>query len=136
MTLTQDAENELSAKDGNNSWNAMSRYWGDDFVVTVETEGNEGEGEIPHTNATMLTLPDYLGEQDGFTANSRPASPDEVSPEDERVRHWEADGDHELSHGVDLTLTLEGPTDLLDAEFDGLANEVAEALPDDWEVKA
>lgn len=121
-------------KELNNDWSATNRYWGDNFVVRVETEGNEAEGEVPHVNATMLTIPDYLKEQTGFRGEHRPDDPDDLELADEWSKTWEVDGSHQESEGVTTTITLSGPTGLLDAEFAGLTEVVGTALPDEWEV--
>jgi hypothetical protein len=114
------------AKALNNDWSSESTIWGNGFRVDIETEGNEADGEVPHTNAD-IALGNYLRSDDNdFTGNGRPESADGVTVEARVTQKWAVSG-------VTMTLALAGEQDVINGEFDGLREAIAESLPDEWE---
>jgi hypothetical protein len=115
-----------SAKETNNDWSAESTYFGNDFVATVRTEGNEAEGEIPQVNAQFAVRDQLTNDDTSFEADNRPDSANSVHTPVEKTRTFS-------TTGVDMTLSLAGSEEIIEDEFEELAEAVEESLPEDWE---
>lgn len=114
------------AKALNNDWSADTTLWGDDFVATIETSGNEAKGEGPHVSAQFALEGQLTSDDTTFSGENRADSADGVHTPEEKSREW-------ATEGVNLVFTLAGSEEIVVEEFNATADAVGESLPAEWE---
>lgn len=108
-------------KELNNDWSAEATWGAEGLDISLLSEGNEANGEVPQTNGQVYVREYLTGDDCDLDPGEASSSPEQI-----RTTKW-------ATEGVTMTLTLSGRSELIKQHEDGLVDAVEGALPDGWE---
>lgn len=111
-----------TGKAANNDWKAASSWEGEGIEISVSTEGNEAEGEVPHTNAGI-----YIGQY--LSDDECDIEPGDAGTKEE-IKKAIYEGEK-----VVMKVWVGGSREVVEEHGDAIIESAEEAIPDDWDKK-
>ena len=120
-------ENVAESKRTNDDWEAEKRLWGETFVLTLTTVGNELHGEIAHVRGVRAMKEYVASSESAFEPGDSPDSAEEVDADQGSVAHWERDNTE-----MELLCETVDDSGVWDESWSELKEAVDEVLPEGW----